>query len=68
LGRDVGVGRAFLGVIIEAVPRPYVSNSQLIGAGVVGAIVGALVGTLAGLIQWKTRSRELESANSRLQT
>ena len=47
----------FFGAVIEAVPRPYVSETQLFVAGGVGALVGATLGVVAGLIQWKLRVR-----------
>ena len=50
----------FLGAVIEAVPRPYVSETQLFIAGGFGALAGATLGVVAGLIQWKIRLRRAQ--------
>jgi len=47
----LGLVGPLFGVVIEAVPRPYVSDVQLIVAGAIGALVGVLFGLLVGGLQ-----------------
>lgn len=47
----------FFGVLVYAVPRPYVSTAQLAAAGVVGAVAGALLGLALGALQLKRMRR-----------
>jgi hypothetical protein len=51
----LGLLGPFFGVIIEAVPRPYVTETQLITAGALGAVLAGTLRVVAGLIQWKLR-------------
>ena len=54
----------FFAVLIEALPRPYVSDVQLMVAGVGGAVAGALLGLALGAFQLKLRRRKLEALRS----
>jgi hypothetical protein len=59
-GLTLGLLGPFFGAVVEAVPRPYVSETQLIAAGGLGALVGGTLGVIAGLIQWKLRLRRAQ--------
>jgi hypothetical protein len=52
------------GVLIEALPRPYISPVQLMVAGVVGAVAGALFGLALGALQLKRMRRRSEALRS----
>jgi len=54
----------FFGVVVYAVPRPYVSRVQLMVAGVVGAVAGALLGLALGALQLKRMRRRSEALRS----
>lgn len=54
----------FFSVLIEALPRPYVSRVQLVVAGVVGVVAGALLGLALGALQLKRRRRRSEALRS----
>jgi len=54
----------FFSVLIEALPRPYISNLQLIVAAVVGVLVGALLGLVIGALQSKRLRRRSEALPS----
>jgi hypothetical protein len=54
----------FFAVLIEALPRPYVSRGQLMVAGVVGAGAGALLGLALGALQLKRMRRRSEALRS----
>ncbi len=56
----LGLLGPFFGVVIEAAPRPYVSETQLITAGALGALLAGTLGIVAGLIQWKLRVRRAQ--------
>jgi hypothetical protein len=51
----------FFSVLIEALPRPYVSNLQLIVAAIFGALGGGLVGLVIGALQLKRMRRRSEA-------
>jgi hypothetical protein len=51
----LGLVGPLFGVVIEAVPKPSVSPSQLIFAAFAGALAGVLVGAFSGFVQWKCR-------------
>jgi hypothetical protein len=54
----------FFSVLIEALPRPYVTRAQLMVAGVVGAVAGALLGLVAGALQLKLMRRKSQALRS----
>lgn len=58
------VGPLF-GVVVYAVPRPYVSTAQLQSAGAVGAVVGGLLGAMFGALQLKYLRRSARKPNDR---
>jgi hypothetical protein len=47
----------FFSVLVEALPRPFVSRFQLVVAGAVGAVAGALLGLASGALQLKLMHR-----------
>lgn len=53
----LGIIGPLFGLVIEAAPRPNVSETQLFIAGGLGALVGVALGAMAGSIQWKLRIR-----------
>ena len=52
----------FFGVIVYAVPRPYVTNAQVAAAAVVGGLLGGLLGALVGVLQLKYLCRRLPTS------